>query len=346
MPRNLALAQRKGDRADAALVGDRVRLQPDRRVLCDGGLVECIEGEGAAGHVGDDAGLAGLADRTIADDAAVAQDDDAVGDREHLVEAVADEDDGDAMRAEIADDGEQRLGLVRRQRGGRLVEDQQFGVAGERLGDLDDLLLGRRERTGLDPRIDMAGADPDEQLARLGRERLAVDQAGPAGHVIADEQVLHHRQRGDQRQLLVDMDDAGVERRPGIPEDGFLATPTDGAAVARQRARQDVDEGRLAGAVLAQERDDLAGGNVEIDPVQDAVLVEGFRDAAGGEKAVGHGALGSEAVRTPPEPGGRAGCDRHGRRKLRSWRPCRARPARRWRYRPDRSRRSRACCAT
>jgi hypothetical protein len=64
----------------------------------------------------------GLVER--ADEVAVAQHADAVGEFVDLAHAVADVDDGDAFRLQLPDDGEQPLGLVGRQRGGRLVHDR------------------------------------------------------------------------------------------------------------------------------------------------------------------------------------------------------------------------------
>ena len=69
---------------------------------------------------------------------------DAVGDLEHLVQLVADEDDRHVLRRQRAEDGEQILRLLRRQDGGRLVEDEDVRVPVERLQDLDALLLRPR----------------------------------------------------------------------------------------------------------------------------------------------------------------------------------------------------------
>ena len=68
---------------------------------------------------------------------------DAVGDREHLVKAMADEQDRDAGAGELLDLREQSRDLVRRQGGRRLVHDQHADVLRHRLGDLDRLLLRR-----------------------------------------------------------------------------------------------------------------------------------------------------------------------------------------------------------
>ncbi len=89
-----------------------------------------------------------------AGDLAVAQHRDAVGDREHLAELVGDEDDRLALVDEAADDGEELVDLAGRQYGRRLVEDQDVGLAEQRLDEFDPLLLADREvfdlRIGID----------------------------------------------------------------------------------------------------------------------------------------------------------------------------------------------------
>ena len=72
---------------------------------------------------------------------AVAQDGDRVGDPGDLVQLVRDDDRRHALLLELEQEVEQRgaVGLV--QARGRLVEDEQLDLFGERLGDLDELLL-------------------------------------------------------------------------------------------------------------------------------------------------------------------------------------------------------------
>ena len=87
------------------------------------------------------------------------QDRDPVGDLEHLVQLVRDQDDRRPPRDQRAQDGEELVDLLRRQHGGRLVEDQHARIAVERLEDLDALLL----------------TDPDllDDRVRLDREAVA-----------------------------------------------------------------------------------------------------------------------------------------------------------------------------
>ena len=76
----------------------------------------------------------------LADDPAPPDDRDPIGDLEDLVELVADEDDRVALRREPTQDGEDLFRLLRGEDGGRFVEDEDPGIAVERLEDLDPLL--------------------------------------------------------------------------------------------------------------------------------------------------------------------------------------------------------------
>ena len=78
---------------------------------------------------------------------AVAEDGVAITDRLHFVQLVRYVDDADALGLQIADDLVQLIDLAATERRRRLVHDDELGVHGERLGDLDHLLLGDAERT-------------------------------------------------------------------------------------------------------------------------------------------------------------------------------------------------------
>ena len=73
---------------------------------------------------------------------------------ENLDQAVGDVDDRDAAGGELAHDAEQHARLAIGERRRRLVEDQDAAVEGQRLGDLDQLLLGDRKRPDEDGRVD------------------------------------------------------------------------------------------------------------------------------------------------------------------------------------------------
>ncbi len=81
----------------------------------------------------------------------------------------------------------------------------------------------------------------------------AVEGAEPRVRLAADEHVLRDRQVGEQRGLLVDDGDAGSLSVAGAVEVDALAVEQELAAVAAVQPADDLDERRLAGAVLADE---------------------------------------------------------------------------------------------
>jgi hypothetical protein len=95
---------------------------PARRRACRLRAVELVR-QAAADHRPDDA-VAVEVRGVVGDDMlAVAQDGDAVGELQRLLQRMRDEDDRDAACLQAADQGEEVVLLLRRQRGGRLVED-------------------------------------------------------------------------------------------------------------------------------------------------------------------------------------------------------------------------------
>ena len=221
-----------------------------------------------ADHRGDDATLAdvGLFERL--DGAAVAQHRDTVGDLADLVQLVRDQDRGDALLAEFDQEVEQRVAVLLRQRGGRFVEDQQLDLLGQRLGDLDQLLLADADigdqRVGVFPEPDLA-----QQLAGAPPREVPVDHA-EARLLVAEEDVLGDRQQRHQRQFLVDDDDADALGIVDAGKTAFLAEEADRALVAAMRidARQHLHERRLAGAVLADDGVYFAGAHIQVDVLQ------------------------------------------------------------------------------
>ena len=179
-----------------------------------------------------------------------------VGDLEDFLHAVADEEDGDALVAQVADQLEQLRDLVGRQRGGRLVHDQDADIERDRLGDLDRLLRGKRQAARRAAHV--------EGDAELGEDRLGVaEHLPPADHLaavlMADEDVLGDVEVGKEQRLLIDRGDAEALALGGVADGHRLAGEQDFAAIGLVDAGHDLDQGRLAGAVFAEQRVDFAG---------------------------------------------------------------------------------------
>ena len=214
---------------------------------------------------------------------AVAQHGHAVADRRRLFQPVRHEHDRHAVLAQPVHDGEQPLHLRFRQRRGRLVHDDQAAFQRQRARDLDELLLGDRQRGNRRAGID-GQADAADDLAR-GVDHLApVHQAERPDRRAADEDVFRHRQRRDQAEFLVDGDDArplGILRARRLE---FDAVEDDAAARRRLHTRQNLEQGGLAGAVLAKQAEDLAAPDLQRHVVQRRDAGEMLGHAFDGEK--------------------------------------------------------------
>ena len=124
----------------------RVSRETSSTFAADRGLELGVHGrELAADHPAHEVVRGHLRGRAVVGDRAVAQDGDRVADGEDLVQAVGDEQHGRAALAQRAHDAEQPLDLEPGERRGGLVHDQHARVEAERLGDLDQLLVGDRE---------------------------------------------------------------------------------------------------------------------------------------------------------------------------------------------------------
>jgi len=195
-------------------------------------------------------GLGGRARRRRGrDDAPAAQHRDAVGDLEHLVQLVRDEDDRAAVGGHGAQRREQRVRLLRGQHRRRLVEDQDARVAVERLEDLDALLLAHRQLPDARTRVD----GQTELVCEPGH--LAF-QRGAVGHeppvmLVAERDVLGDRDRLHEPEVLVHHPDSALQGVAGRAQCHRLAVQLERALIRPVQARDDVGQRALAGAVLA-----------------------------------------------------------------------------------------------
>ena len=221
------------------------------------------------------AGLGGLDGRGHL---AAAHDADGVGDLHDLAQLVGDQDDRLALAAQAVEDAEQVVGLGRGQHARRLVEDQDVGVAVERLEDLDPLLHADADvldqRVGIDAELVFL-AEFVQELARLG-ERGA-QEAAVLG---AQHDVFQHGEVLDQLEVLEHHADAGADGGLAVGDLGLLAVDEDLAGVGPVEAVEDRHQGRLAGAVLADDAVDRARHDADRDVLVGLDGAEGLGDAA------------------------------------------------------------------
>jgi hypothetical protein len=210
---------------------------------------------------------------------------DAIGHRQRLLLVVGDHDGRHAepalQRADLVAQVDPHRGVERRQ---RLVQQQQPGRGGERARQRDALLLAARELR----REAAAAARQAHQAEQL------VDARGDPGPSLAPvhqaiRHVLRHRQVGEQR-IRLEHDPVVASRRrrhrdvpPGLH---------DAPGALRLQPGDDAQQGRLAAARRAQEADELALADRQVDAAERIEGAEALADAA--EREVGvvaHGCL-------------------------------------------------------
>ena len=241
-------------------------------------------------------------------DHAVAQHDDPVGDREDARQVVRDHHHAEAAVGRPADQLADDIALARAQRRGGLVHQDARGAPhrGPRNGDRLLLAAGeRRDRNADGGQLDLQGS---ERLLGLARHRAARDHpdlsahTGP-GDLAAEEHVLEHREVGRERQILVDGGDAvalGVADRVHLDA---LGGDLEVARVGYHDAAEALREGRLASAVVAEDRDHLTAVQLERDVVQRTHMPVDLADAVGGDDHVARGQVWSIEVADTRQPG-------------------------------------------
>ena len=167
------------------------------------------------------------------------------------------------------------------ERGRRLVEDDDAGVPHHRASDRDRLTLAARQaRDRLTDRADRRHAKALQRLGRPGLHRRLLEAPETVVDLAAEVHVLHDVEVVAQREVLVD----DLDPEPGgvlRPVDrDLLAVEVDLAGVERVDAGDALDQRRLAGAVVADERHDLARAHLEVDVDERLDRAEALRDAA------------------------------------------------------------------
>jgi hypothetical protein len=204
-----------------------------------------------------------------------------VGDFFRLLDIVGGQDDGDAACAQLLDKLPHLPAQVDVDTGGRLVEEKNFRLMGERLGDHHPPLHAARKLAQhavlLAPQRQFLEDALDKRRIRL----FAVDAAGKV-HRVPDR--LEHV----GRQFLRHQPDLRT-RLAEVPDD-VVAADQHLAGRRIDETADDRDQRRLAGAVRAEKREDLAFLDLQVDALQrlEPVPADGRR----GPYARGTGATG------------------------------------------------------
>ena len=129
----------------------------------------------------------------------------------------------------------------------------------------------------------------DEVLGLFDHAAL-VEPAQRTGHELATEEHVHeHRLTIREREILVDHLDAEAPRVARIGEHSVASIDRDVAGRRAMHARDHFHERRLAGAVVADQRDDFARIDLEAEVVDRDVAAEFLAQVREAEHGAMHG---------------------------------------------------------
>ena len=192
--------------------------------------------------------------RSLIDALAQPHDHDAVGDGANLLQLVADQDHAHALARHGTHGIEQAFGFLRGQRRCRLVENEDARATHQRLDDLQPLLLADGEIGDERVRLKAQAELPADLGQAVGRAGAVEQQAALPDHEVFENRVARH-----EVEMLVHHADAECQRIGGVADMHGPAGDRDAALIGGISAEQDVHQRGLAGAVLAQQAQHIAG---------------------------------------------------------------------------------------
>ena len=131
-------------------------------------------------------------------------------------------------------------------------------------------------------------------ISRIRRSASAcslrdAQEAEAAGDLAAHEDVADDGLLDRERAILEHGLDAGVARARAVPVVHLLAADEDVAAGRLDHAGEDLDQRRLAGAVVADQADHLAAVDMQVDAAEREDAPVGLGHFAEFDQSVGHG---------------------------------------------------------
>ena len=214
--------------------------------------------------------------RPAADDEPVTQDREPVGEMLRLLHVVGREHHRLAEVAKAADHVPRVASRLRVEPGGGLVEEHEIGVADQPERDVDSALLASGQRADA-LRAVVAQPDERDRLVDVARLREVVGEHGDG---------LAHRVHRVELALLEHQPDplAPRTRRPRRIDAEHRHRSGGPAAV----ALEDLDRGGLARAVRAEQPEDLALADVEVDPLDRLVFAVPLPETADRDDGIAH----------------------------------------------------------
>lgn len=191
------------------------------------------------------------------DDFARTQDGDAIGDGKRFLDAMGNQHDGAALRAELSKALEQRVRFLQREHRRRFVEEDERASTPQRACDLHPLLLA------------------DGELAHDGIERKVPRLVEVRAK---QQQVLANRKGRHEHEVLVNDVYSVIPRLSCARKANRVAVQNQLATRGREAAGEDVRESGLAGAVLTQDGVNFAAPQREADVPEGDDIAKLLRD--------------------------------------------------------------------
>ncbi len=234
--------------------------------------------------------------RGVGENLATMEDDYAVG-VGHLVAQMRRPEDGDGtLGAQAQHQLEEVAAASRIEADGRFVHEEDARLVQERARELDPAAVAAAQLRGL---VVRALGEPEPR--QLARDARLGDRARDAVQAGMEQEIAGHRQFEIERRLLKD-DAEQAQGRHRIAAH-VVAHDLDAAGIGDEQPGKELEEGGLAGAVRAEQGDELAGRRPEADAVDRANRAVGLDDAVEQQRRraflAGHAFPGSCLVRHP-----------------------------------------------
>src|SRR5580700_5429464 len=217
----------------------------------------------------------------LAHDASAVDNDHAVGDLVDMGEVVLDVDAGPARILDQANEVQHLAHFRDAKRRRRLVKHDEVGLVVHRPADRDALAFATGQiRHG---RVDRDAGSPEAKgvLQDLVGDLLFladVDETEAVGDLAPDEEIAPQRLLVSQRTVLIDRLDRELVRHANriVRETELTVADENATRRGRQHSGHNLDQRRLAGAVVADQAHDLVAANRKIDVVQRPNWTEEF----------------------------------------------------------------------
>ena len=207
----------------------------------------------------------------------VSQNAQALGNLQHLIQLVADENQCNSLGFQPGDDIVQRVNLLGCQRRGGLVHNNQLCIQQQCPADRHDLFLTDRELANLHVQIQV-NADLFNHLFGKLSVPLLIYETVLVEQVVAHRYILGHGKIGKQGKILIDNLNSRSNRLHRRQRCVLLSLDNNLTAVRRVDAGYDLDQRGFATSVLSCQTFNFAGTQPQLYIVQRLNSLECFAD--------------------------------------------------------------------